>query len=94
MVKIPEIFKLLIKLINKNADFRLDEEDDTTQEKLKIMDEDEDFQNFSLDDDDDDDFWDEAYDDNYCSLLDDVDEISDFKNCIKKLAVEQPVFYQ
>ena len=43
---------------------------------------------------DEDDFWEEQYDLNYHSKLDDIGEIADFRRVMELLAREQPGLYQ
>lgn len=73
MQKYPQIFRVLLKLVRKNAQERLEcqpannlnFDDDNEQD-----DDDVDALEFGGDDED---FWQEQYDDNYSSALDEID---------------------
>jgi hypothetical protein len=75
MQKMPELFKTAMMLVKKNAEERIDDEDMNGKgEKDSDDDEDDDLENYNFDSDDED-FWEEQYDDNYNSSLDQIDEI-------------------
>lgn len=92
LTKVPDLFRMALKLVRKNADERLDYEH--TAGNLLDDDEDEEDPEEIEFDDDDDEFWEEQFDDNYESALDSIDEIADFKRTIERLSQEQNAFYK
>lgn len=92
MPKIPVLFKMLIGFINKNCQCRLD----VDYEENYATDSEEDSDELNLDDfngDEPEDIWEEDFESNYSSHLDEIDEIKHFKSCIQKLQTEEPNVY-
>ena len=91
---LPQIFNTIITLVKKNAEVRLDSQndenyitdssDDEEDEEAKIL-------NFGFAEAED--IWEEDYGNNYSSKLDDVDDIKYFQECMQYLEKEEPSIY-
>ena len=93
---LPQIFKLLVNLVKKNAELRTDEDHDENYVTDSEDDEEDILQKenlpFNLNEHED--IWDEDYGNNYTDKLDDIDDIKYFRECMQYMQKEEESLYK